>query len=419
MSRRVETAEILAVGSELLTPFRVDTNSLFLTARLNELGVIVRRKSVVGDRREDLAACVRDALARVDLVITTGGLGPTDDDLTREVVADVLGRTLRVDEAILAAIQARFARRGVPMPSINRRQACVPDGATVLPNSEGTAPGLLLEHDERLIALLPGPPREMQPMFVKAIAPIVEARSPGRRLQRRVVKVTGRSESQVEEIANPIYTSLSHGGLVVDATVLATPGQIEVHLESAGEDRGAIAHVLDEGVARLASALGATVFSTDGRTLEAVVGDALRARGWRIAVAESCTGGLLGARLTEVPGSSAYVLGGVIAYDNAVKTRELDVPAALIDQHGAVSEPVAAAMAAGVRRRFGAEIGAAITGVAGPDGGTAAKPVGTVCVAVDSPDAVSVRTLFFPGDRDAIRRHSTAAALDMVRRAIS
>jgi nicotinamide-nucleotide amidase len=223
----------------------------------------------------------------------------------------------------------------------------------------------------------------------------------------------------VEEIANPIYTSLSHGGLVVDATVLATPGQIEVHLESAGEDRGAIAHVLDEGVARLASALGATVFSTDGRTLEAVVGDALRARGWRIAVAESCTGGLLGARLTEVPGSSAYVLGGVIAYDNAVKTRELDVPAALIDQHGAVSEPVAAAMAAGVRRRFGAEIGAAITGVAGPDGGTAAKPVGTVCVAVDSPDAVSVRTLFFPGDRDAIRRHSTAAALDMVRRAIS
>jgi nicotinamide-nucleotide amidase len=419
MSRRVETAEILAVGSELLTPFRVDTNSLFLTARLNELGVIVRRKSVVGDRREDLAACVRDALARVDLVITTGGLGPTDDDLTREVVADVLGRTLRVDEAILAAIQARFARRGVPMPSINRRQACVPDGATVLPNSEGTAPGLLLEHDERLIALLPGPPREMQPMFVKAIAPIVEARSPGRRLQRRVVKVTGRSESQVEEIANPIYTSLSHGGLVVDATVLATPGQIEVHLESAGEDRGAIAHVLDEGVARLASALGATVFSTDGRTLEAVVGDALRARGWRIAVAESCTGGLLGARLTEVPGSSAYVLGGVIAYDNAVKTRELDVPAALIDQHGAVSEPVAAAMAAGVRRRFGAEIGAAITGVAGPDGGTAAKPVGTVCVAVASPDAVSVRTLFFPGDRDAIRRHSTAAALDMVRRAIS
>jgi nicotinamide-nucleotide amidase len=419
MSRRVETAEILAVGSELLTPFRVDTNSLFLTARLNELGVIVRRKSVVGDRREDLAACVRDALARVDLVITTGGLGPTDDDLTREVIADVLGRTLRVDEAILAAIQARFARRGVPMPSINRRQACVPDGATVLPNSEGTAPGLLLEHDERLIALLPGPPREMQPMFVKAIAPIVEARSPGRRLQRRVVKVTGRSESQVEEIANPIYTSLSHGGLVVDATVLATPGQIEVHLESAGEDRGAIAHVLDEGVARLASALGATVFSTDGRTLEAVVGDALRARGWRIAVAESCTGGLLGARLTEVPGSSAYVLGGVIAYDNAVKTRELDVPAALIDQHGAVSEPVAAAMAAGVRRRFGAEIGAAITGVAGPDGGTAAKPVGTVCVAVASPDAVSVRTLFFPGDRDAIRRHSTAAALDMVRRAIS
>ncbi|HVW04771.1 MAG TPA: competence/damage-inducible protein A [Vicinamibacterales bacterium] len=419
MTRRIETAEILAVGSEMLTPFRVDTNSLFLTARLNELGVIVRRKSVVGDRRDDLAACVREALARVDLVITTGGLGPTDDDLTREVVADVLGRALTIDETILAAIQARFARRGVPMPSINQRQACVPSGATVLPNSEGTAPGLLLEHHERLIALLPGPPREMQPMFVRAIAPLVEARSPGRRLQRRVVKVTGRSESQVEEIANPIYTALSHGGIVVDATILATPGQIEVHLESAGDDHDAIRAVLDDGVARLAAALGPAVFSTDGRTLEEVVGDALRARGWRIAVAESCTGGLLGGRLTDVPGSSAYVVGGVIAYDNAVKVHELDVPATMIDEQGAVSEPVAAAMAAGARRRFQAEIGVAITGIAGPGGGTPAKPVGTVCVAVSTPDTASIRTLSFPGDRDAIRRHSTAAALDMVRRALS
>jgi nicotinamide-nucleotide amidase len=419
MNRRIETAEILAIGSELLTPFRVDTNSLFLTARLNELGVVVRRKAVVGDRRDDLAACVREALARVDLVITTGGLGPTDDDLTREVVADVLRRTLTVDETILAGIEARFARRGVPMPAINRRQACVPDGATVLPNSEGTAPGLLLEHEGRLIALLPGPPREMQPMFARAIAPLVEARSPGRRLQRRVVKVTGRSESQVEEIANPIYTSLNRDGVVVDTTILATPGQIEVHLESAGEDQQAIAAVLDEGVARLAAALSPAVFSTDGRTLEDVVGDTLRARGWRVAVAESCTGGLLGGRLTEVPGSSAYVLGGVIAYDNAVKIRDLDVPASTIDEHGAVSEPVAAAMAAGVRRRFGAEIGVAITGIAGPGGGTAAKPVGTVCIAVATPDTVTARTLLFPGDRDAIRRHSTSAALDMVRRALS
>ncbi len=418
MSRRIETAEILAVGSELLTPFRVDTNSLFLTARLNELGVVVRGKSIVGDHRDDLAARVREALAHVDLVITTGGLGPTDDDLTREVVADVLGRALRVDEDILAKIQARFARRGVPMPAINRRQACVPDGATVLPNPEGTAPGLLLEHDDRLIALLPGPPREMQPMFVNAIAPLVEARSPSRRLQRRVVKVTGRSESQVEEIANPIYTTLSRDGLVVDATILATPGQIEVHLSSAGEDHAAIAAVLDDGVARLAEALSPAVFSTDGRTLEEVVGGALRERGWRIAVAESYTAGLLGGRLTEVPGSSAYVVGGIIAYDNAVKIHELDVPAALLEQHGAVSEPVAAAMAANARRRFEAEIGVAITGIAGPDGGTPTKPVGTVCVAVAAPASTSVRTFFFPGDREAIRRHSTSAALDMVRRAI-
>jgi nicotinamide-nucleotide amidase len=416
MNRRLETAEILAVGSELLTPHRIDTNSLFLTARLNEIGIVVRGKSVVGDDRGDLAARLRDAIGRADVVITTGGLGPTDDDLTRDVAAEVLGRPMHVDAAIVAAIEARFARRGVRMPDINRRQGNVPEGASVLANANGTAPGLLLETEGRLVALLPGPPREMQPMFDAAVAPLLAARTGGSRLHRRVVKVTGRSESQVEEVANPIYTRLGGDGVRVETTILATPGQIELHLAAAGANHDAIDRVLDDGVARLAAALGDPVFSTDGRSLEAVVGDALRQRGWRIATAESCTGGMVAGRLTEVPGSSAYVVGGIVAYSNSVKIRDLGVTAATLDAHGAVSEEVARTMATAVRERFGADIGVAVTGIAGPGGGTPAKPVGTVWVAVAAPSGLQARVFHFPGDRDAIRRHATAAALEMVRR---
>ncbi len=412
----LETAEIIAVGSELLTPHRIDTNSLFLTGRLNDVGIVVRGKSVVGDNREDLAERVRDAIGRVDVVITTGGLGPTDDDLTRDVVAEVLERPFHVDGNILAGIEARFARRGVRMPDINRRQANVPEGATVLANPNGTAPGLLLDASGRIIVLLPGPPREMQPMFDAFVGPLLAERTAGSRVYRRVLKVTGRSESQVEEVANPIYTRLGTDQVRVETTILATPGQIELHLASAGHDSEAINHVLDDGLAELAAALGDPVFSTDGRTLEAVVGDALRDRGWRIATAESCTGGMLAGRLTDVPGSSAYVVGGIVAYSNSVKMHDLGVASSTLEDHGAVSEEVARTMAAHVRQHFAADVGVAVTGIAGPGGGTPSKPVGTVWVSVATAAGVVARQFHFPGDRDAIRRHTTAAALEMVRR---
>ena len=414
----LRTAEIIAVGSELLTPHRIDTNSLWLTGRLNDLGIEVRAKAIAGDDHDDLAAIVAAALSRADLVITTGGLGPTDDDVTRDVVSRVLQRPMHENADVVAAIEERFKRRGLKMPGINRRQAQVPEGAVVLNNPHGTAPGLWIDHGQRVVVLFPGPPRELQPMFEAGVAARVEARSPGRRLRRRVLKVHGRSESQVEEIAYPIYSRLGDDAVPVQTTILATPGQIELHLAAAGVDLAAIDRRLDDGINALAAALGPVVFSTDGRSLEQVVGDALRTRGWRIAAAESCTGGLLMGRLTEVPGSSAWTIGGVVAYDDEVKRRDLGVPAEMLAEHGAVSEPVAIAMAEGIRGRFAAEIGVGITGIAGPGGGSAAKPVGLVVIAVVTPSAQMVRTLNFPGDRAAVRQHSTAAALDMVRRAL-
>jgi nicotinamide-nucleotide amidase len=412
----IRTAEIVAVGSELLTPHRLDTNSLYLTGRLNDLGVKVHAKAVVRDDRGELAAWIRLALTRADLVITTGGLGPTDDDITREAVTDALGLTMREDGATLQAIRERFRARGLEMPAINVRQAMVPEGAVVLSNPRGSAPGLWIDAGRRAVVLLPGPPRELQPMFDHDVAPRLSGRTPPVALRRRVIKITGRSESHVDEIAQPIYTRLGDADVQVDTSILAAPGQIEIHLEGRGTDAHRIDAVLTAGVEKLASALAPYVFSDDGRTLEAVVGDELKARGWRIAVAESCTAGLALGRLTEVAGSSAWVAGGIVAYANEVKTDQLGVPAALLDEHGAVSEPVAQAMASGVRERLHADVGVAITGIAGPDGGSPAKPVGTVVVALSGPREL-VKTLRFAGDRQMVRAQSVAAALDMVRRA--
>jgi nicotinamide-nucleotide amidase len=415
--RALHTAEILAVGSELLTSFRQDTNSLFLAGRLNDGGVDVRWKTVVGDDQSDLAAAFRQARARADIVIATGGLGPTADDLTREVAARVLGLTLEEDAAILEQIRARFQARGMKMPDANRRQAGVPQGAVVLPNPRGTAPGLWMESGDGVVVLLPGPPREMQPMFDEHVAPRIRARAGARTVRRRVIKTTGRSESAIEEVAHPIYSSLGLP-IPIDTTILAAPGQIELHLSARGDDAGAMDAALEVAVQRLAAALEPAVVSLDGRPLEAVVGEALRDRGLTIAVAESCTGGLVTGRLTDVPGSSGWVVGGVIAYDNTVKTRELGVSEADLGAHGAVSEPVARAMARGVRARFAADVGIAVTGIAGPSGGTPEKPVGTVVIAAVTPGAESVRTFSFPGDRATVRQHSVAAALNMVRVAL-
>jgi nicotinamide-nucleotide amidase len=416
--RPFRTAEIIAVGSELLTPFRSDTNSLLLTARLNDWGITVAAKAVAGDDVGPLAALVIGALTRVDLVITSGGLGPTDDDVTRQAVAAALDLTMTTDQSVLASIAARFARRGIPMPPNNVRQAHVPTGAVVLPNPVGTAPGLWIDAGERAVVLLPGPPREMRALLDGDVGARLRARSGGRKVMRRVIRITGRAESAVDDVAAPLYRPWRSESMPIETTILAASGQIELHLSATGEDDPAVGQRLDAAVQTLTAALGDVVFSIDGRSIEEVVGAALVARGLTMAVAESCTGGRLMGRLTDVPGSSAYMMGGVVAYDNRVKIDQLGVPAAAIAVHGAVSEQVAVAMAEGVRARLATDVGVAVTGIAGPSGGTVDKPVGTVVIAVAGVDATVVRTLLFVGDRATIRAQSTQTALDMVRRSL-
>lgn len=413
------TAEIIAVGSEMLGTERLDTNSLYLSGRLAALGIELRLKTVVGDHREDLASVFRQAEARSDVIVLTGGLGPTDDDLTREVVAGVLGLPLDVDERIVERIRTRFARRGLTMPDINLRQAQVPRGATVLANPNGTAPGLLIERDapKRLIVLLPGPPREMQPMFDALSEGPLKAFAGHERIYRASLFITGRTESHVEELAQPLYSRWRDGDRPITTTILAAPGQIELHLMLRENDEARARATLARANAELVAALGADVFSTDGRTLEQVVGDHLRSRKYSIAAAESCTGGLLLSRLTDVAGSSDYVKGGVVSYANEVKSEVLGVPVDLIAAHGAVSEPVAAAMADGVQRATQSDVAVAITGIAGPGGGTPQKPVGTVAIAVIVPgQPMHVRTHQLYGGRAQLKFAFTQAALDRVRR---
>lgn len=414
----VRTAEILAVGTELLTPHRLDTNSLYLTGQLNDLGIDVRSKSVVPDDADELAHRLRVALDRVDLVITSGGLGPTSDDVTREVVAGVLNLPLIEDSAIVDTIRSRFEKRGMKMPEGNRRQGAVPAGARVLLNSRGTAPGLWMEAGQRIVVLLPGPPRELQPMFEKSVRPELASRTAGRRLFRRVIKIALRAESQVEEVAHPIYAPFAAGEVPIETTILASPGFIELHLSARGDRAEVVEPALDLAVQKLADALEPNVVSLDGRSLEEVVGAMLLSRGWHIATAESCTGGLVAGRLTDVSGSSGWFVGSVVAYANAIKLQSLNVPAQIIEEHGAVSEPVGRAMSEGVRARLGAEVGVGITGIAGPTGGTPEKPIGTVVIAVATPRRTTVRTLNLGGDRATVRQHSVIAALELVRRAL-
>jgi nicotinamide-nucleotide amidase len=416
--RPVTTAEILAVGSELLTPHRIDTNSLHLTDKLNALGIDVRFKGVVGDDPDALAGAFRTALSRADLVISTGGLGPTADDLTREAVALVLGRALLRDASVEAAIRRRFEQRRLHMPDGNLKQADVPAGGEALPNPNGTAPGIWIAHGDQIIVLLPGPPREMREIYTAHVAERLHARTGGRQVRRRMIRIAGRAESHVDEIAAPIYTPWASSSIPIETSILASPGQIELHLSARGDDLPAIDRALDAAVRTLAEALAPAVFSVDGRSLEAVVGELLHARNWTLAVAESCTGGLVGARLTDVPGSSVWFAGGVIAYANESKLRDLGVDAALLDRHGAVSEPVADAMADGVRTRFATEAAISITGIAGPDGGTPDKPVGTVAIAMRAGQARQVRTFRFAGDRQMVRQQSVIAALEMLRQAL-
>jgi len=348
---------ILAIGSEMLTPFRVDTNSLFITEKLNAIGYDVRLKAVVGDEVAELARVIEGALDWADLVVITGGLGPTEDDLTRDAVAKVLNVPLDVDDAIVDRIRDRFARRGMTMPEINKRQAMVPRGADVLPNPNGTAPGLWLQKGRTAIVLLPGPPREMKPMLDAVIAERLAPKAGGRGLFRRVLKITGRAESDVDAQAQPIYGKWTAQAVPISTTILAVLGQIELHLTAQADSRSEADVALEAAVRELQDALGHSVYSIDGRPLEAVVGELLRERHLTIAVAESCTGGLLASRLTDVPGSSEYVELGVVCYSNTSKTELAGVPASLIAEHGAVSEPVARAMAEGIRQRASVRCG--------------------------------------------------------------
>ena len=410
-------AAIIAVGSELLTPEKADTNSLFITQVLNDLGIAVAFKAIVGDDRAELTSHIAHALQRHRVVVLTGGLGPTDDDLTREVVAAHLGRPMQEDPAIIDFIERRFASRGWKMPAVNRRQAMVPDGAAVLDNPNGTAPGLWLEHEGAVLALLPGPPREMKPMMEGAVRSRLASLAGDTRLLRRLVRVTGKGESAVEEIVQPIYSRWLGQQPPIATTILASLGQVELHLVVQSTDMPRAAARLDSAVAELVQALGQDVVSTDGAVLEAAVGDLLRARGWRVALAESCTGGLATSRLTDVPGSSDYVERSVVAYSNAAKVELLGVPASLIAAHGAVSEQVAAAMAEGIRDRAGVNVGVGITGIAGPGGGSVEKPVGTVCIAVAG-STTRVRTFRLPGNREMVKAWSANWAIDLLRRSL-
>jgi competence/damage-inducible protein CinA-like protein len=412
---------IVAVGSEMLTPFRVDTNSLAITERLNAIGYDVRLKAVVADDVQELADLVRSTLEWADLVVMTGGLGPTADDITRDAVAHVLGLPMDVDEQIVSGILERFARRGLSMPEINRRQAMVPRGATVLANPNGSAPGLMLHAGRTRIVLLPGPPREMKPMLDAVIRDHLASSSAGARLFRRVIKITGRTESDVDALTAPIYRKWTANRVRIDTTILAVLGQVELHLTAHAATEAEADAALASAIGELQAALGSAVYSIDGRPLEAVVGDLLRQRHLTIAVAESCTGGLLASRLTDIPGSSSYLERGAVCYSNRSKTELVGVAPSLIDAHGAVSEEVAAAMARGIRNSASSDVGIGITGIAGPDGGTPAKPVGTVCVAVivqhdgANEPASWARTFPFVGGREMVKFQATQAAMNMLR----
>lgn len=405
-------AEIIAVGSELLTPDRVDTNSLFLTAQLNRLGVEVTRKTVVSDDLADLRDAFQGAMDRVELVIASGGLGPTEDDRTREAVADLLGRKLERDPSVMSKIEARFRQLARPMSEVNKRQAMVPEGAAVLDNARGTAPGLWLESQGRIVILLPGPPHELKAMFTAQVEPRLARLSTGVRLVARELRIAGMGESDVDQRIAPIYTR--HGN--VQTTILTAPGEIQVHLRAWSADIPAAERLLQEIQEGIVLALGEAVFTVAGQSMEEVVARELTMHQATIATAESCTGGLLAERLTRVSGSSVYFLGGVVSYSNTLKSAWVDVPAEVIESRGAVSAEVAVALADGIRRRTGATLGVGITGVAGPTGGTPEKPVGMVHVAIADASGSKERGVLFPGERDRIRWQASQTALDLVRR---
>jgi nicotinamide-nucleotide amidase len=397
-------AEIIAIGSELLTPFRIDTNSLFITRSLEEYGIHLIAKSIVGDDLNELVNAFRVAFERSDVIICTGGLGPTADDLTREALADFLKIKLVFVPEILRGIEARFSKRGVKMPETNRKQAMVPENATVLPNRNGTAPGLYLNIANKQVFLLPGVPSEMEVLWKEQCLPLLRKESP---LERKIFRIAMLPESQVDHLLRPVTESLKN----VRYTILASPGSIEVQLTAAA----AFADEFVSASAEVRAILGKHIYSEAQEDMETVVGSLLLRQKSTVAVAESCTGGLLGHRLTQVPGSSNYFERGVVVYSNQSKIELLGIPQDLIQQYGAVSSQVAAAMVEAIRSAAGVTYGLSITGIAGPDGGTPEKPVGTVFIGLADPEETITERYNFPGNRDRVKFFSTQAALNLLR----
>ncbi len=406
------TAEIIAIGSELLTSERTDTNSLWLTEKLNGIGIEVKLKTIVGDDDARLEETIRDAMKRSRVVIMTGGLGPTEDDITRKIAARAMNRRLLLNEKVLDAIRTKFLSLGRQMPEINSRQAMVIDGAEVLDNPNGSAPGMYIEHEGHSVVLLPGPPREMHPMFENFVLPKLAAKAGDVRVVRRVLRVAGLGESAVDEKIAPVYTQYKNP----QTTILFNRSEIEIHLTAQAKTEQDAELLLDGLAGQIEERLGHSIFAFRGETMEEVIGLRLAVAGFTLAVAESCTGGLISQRLTEVPGSSVYFMEGVVTYSNDAKTRSLGVDAELIEKHGAVSAEVAEAMAEGVRRRADTDFGLSATGIAGPGGGTESKPVGLVYIALSDDAHTEHRKLMLPGDRHLIRWRASQAALDLLRR---
>ena len=411
-------AETIAVGSEMLTPHRQDTNSLYLTEKLNELGVEVRFKCVVGDSSDDLTAAAKLAMRRSDIIILIGGLGPTEDDLTRESVAEALNLKLRRDPEILSKLEERFAKRGMKMSANNAKQADVITGAVVLPNPNGSAPGQWIsgkyDGHERIVILLPGPPNELKGLYEGECVARLKARVPQQFIAMRELKIALMPESQVDAKVAPIYKTFTD----VQTTILAGSGEIQLHLRCRKASQEEAEARVEELAEKIDEEMGDTIFSRKGESLEQIISYLLQMRGMTLAAAESCTGGLLAQRITGLSGSSRYFLGGAVVYSNELKTQFANVPKALIDKHGAVSREVAKALAEGIRQRCLSSYGIGITGVAGPTGGTEQKPVGLVYVALAGEEGTQVVERNFPGDRKRVRWYATQQALEMIRRAL-
>jgi nicotinamide-nucleotide amidase len=409
-------SEIIAVGSEMLTPFRQDTNSLYLTEKLNELGVTVAFKTIVGDRSKDLVNAITAALSRADIIVIMGGLGPTEDDLTREAAAETLSLVLRRNNDQVAALAARAATWRIPMPSNNLKQADVLDGATLLPNPNGSAPGQWLDLTwqgyRKLLMLLPGPPNECRPLFDEACLPRLREVLPPRHIAKRTLRAAMIPESQADKLIAPIYTEYKD----VETTILAKAGDIQLTLLCSKSDASSAQARVDELASRIEEALEDWLYSSTGESLEQIVLYYLGLRQSTLAVAESCTGGMIAQRITSVPGSSRSFLGGAVVYSNELKTAFAGVPPQLIAEYGAVSREVAEALAYGIRRHTGATLGLGVTGIAGPTGGTELKPVGFVHIALSDAQKTDSIERTFRGDRQRIREWTTQQALDLIRR---